>query len=655
MPTTRTCKVGIHGRNEPHQFREGDFEVIRQARIEVVKMMSHTRVEDFERLKRESSSIEIITRLHDDRIKYSHPSPAEFAEKMIPVMARLRPYCIKFQIHNEPNHVKRYEGWGATDDDAHDFNRWFLETYDRLKRSHPWASLGFPGLAVGDADHREGAWLRICRPAIERADWLGVHCYWQTKPDGSGGLLDPAWGLRFQLHHSLYPNKVLEVLECGNSNIQRPPEDPWPISEEAVADEYVRWLHEAFKYPYINSASFFILSSQDTGNWRFFSWLTEHDWKKPVVGRVGDMYRPPLGSVQVGPPKPVAPPRPAPLPPGPAPKPPVTPLPLGLTNNHVINAFSRASLQLGLREWELMNRAGLQLNTLVAARNHRYTGPRLDDMPQLTDEQRALIRAQLPVDVSFSFPIYNAFLARWPDLALAALGLPRSLHIRLRDARGAVERRVARAWNHYGYLLIIISEILKLDLPVAVAVLAAAAERPAFGPDGRLTVRFEADALDRAWGQEHPEEFSQHFRADPAQPWRGHRYRTEGGEWAAIHDGQASEWAAFALAHRIAGEAAYRAAGMGLGGIMGFNHVLLGYDSAGQMFDAFASSERYQVLGLFDFIGGRGADAPPLRALRHNDLQAFAALFWGPAAAARYATWLAHAVAAFERLGPIRI
>ena len=87
--------------------------------------------------------------------------------------------------------------------------------------------------------------------------------------------------------------------------------------------------------------------------------------------------------------------------------------------------------------------------------------------------------------------------------------------------------------------------------------------------------------------------------------------------------------------------------------MMGFNHALLGYDSAGQMFDAFASSERYQVMGLFDFIGGRDADAPPLRALRHNDLQAFAALFWGPAAAARYAAWLDRGVAAFERLRPV--
>jgi hypothetical protein len=649
--STRTCKVGVHGRNEPHEFREQDFEVIREARIEVVKMLSHTRADDFERLKRDNPGIEIITRLHDDRIGAGHhPSPAEFADKMTPLMGRLQPYCVKFQVHNEPNHNACYEGWGPSDEQAQDFNLWFLEVYDRLKGAHPRASLGFPGLAVGDADHREGAWLRICRPAIERADWLGVHCYWQTQPDGSGGLLDPAWGLRFQLHHSLYPNKQLEILECGNSNGDRPADAPWPISDEAVADEYVRWLHEAFKHPYVNSASFFILSS-DRGNWGSFSWLTEHDWKKPVVWRVGDMYRPPLSPVQVGPPKPVAPPQPAP--PRPQPAPHIAPLLLGLTNQHVINALNRASLQLGLGNWGLIGRSGLSLGKLVADRTGKYTGPRLDEMSRLTDQERALIRAQLPADVSFGFPVYDAFLALWPNLALAALDLMRDLHIPLRDASGAVERRVARVWNRYGYLLIILSDVLKLDLPAAVAVLAAAAERPATHRGGRLTIRFEVDALARAWGDAGRATFAEHFRFDAAYPWQGHQYRTVGGDWRPVHDGQEDEWTAFRLARRVAGEAAYPAVGMGLAGMMGLNHALLGYDSAGQMFDAFASSERYQVMGLFDFIGGRDADAPPLRALRHNDVQAFAALFWGPAAAARYAAWLDRAVAAFERLRPV--
>ena len=63
--STRTCKVGIHGRNH-EEWGDLDFQVLRDARIEVVKAMSQTRPQYFERAKRENDRIEIITRLHGD-------------------------------------------------------------------------------------------------------------------------------------------------------------------------------------------------------------------------------------------------------------------------------------------------------------------------------------------------------------------------------------------------------------------------------------------------------------------------------------------------------------------------------------------------------------------------------------------------------------
>ena len=88
---------------------------------------------------------------------------------MAPIVAALHPYCQKYQIANEPNHVARYEGWGATDEDAQDFNRWFLEVYAGLKRvpllGQHWLSRAG---SWGDADHRESAWLRDL-PSSHRA------------------------------------------------------------------------------------------------------------------------------------------------------------------------------------------------------------------------------------------------------------------------------------------------------------------------------------------------------------------------------------------------------------------------------------------------------------------------------------------------------
>lgn len=632
--TTRTCKVGIHGRNN-EEWHDIDFQVLRDAGVEVIKPMSHTRPHHFERMRRELPNAEIITRLYDDRVKYGHPTPAEFAAKMIPVVATLQPYCTKFHIANEPNHAERYEGWGPTDEDAHSFNAWFIEVFRRLKEAHPWASIGFPGLALGEHSHRERTWLKLCRPAVEMADWLGVHCYWQTPPGQGPQLLDEALGMNFKHYHSQHPNKTLEILECGNSNIH----SNFPISDEAIADEYVRWLQEVFNYPYVNSASFYILSSHDTSNWSFFSWRTEHGAIKPMVYRVGAMHRPQWIPVHT--------PRPEPRP---EPARPVD-TPAGLTNQMVINAFNRASLSLGLDGWELLNRAGLDLKALArdqATRQTLYSGPKLDQLPGLTDEQRRLIRAQLPGDISFALAGYSGFLKEDAELLLLSLALPPQVW--LRNASSALETRVARAWNRYGNLLSSIADRLGIDLALAVAAVAAEHDPRGLAPDNRLVLRFEPHLFFQRWGHQHPDRFAEHFQFDPARPWQGHRWRaTAAKPWRDVHEDLASEWAAFDLARSLDSTAACEAAALGFAGILGASHAAAGYQSAAQMLDAFASSERFQVLARFDLLAGPGGGSRQIDALRAGDLETYATLAAGPSQAARLAAIWRSAVAAFHR------
>ena len=129
--STRTCRVGLHGRNDV-TFEDVDYQVIQEAKIETVKMMSHTEIGVFRRLH--DMNVELITRLHDDRIgKDSKVTAQQFAERMVAVMNERRPYCQKFQIHNEPNHLERKEGWGPEEEDAKDFNLWFQRVYRLLK------------------------------------------------------------------------------------------------------------------------------------------------------------------------------------------------------------------------------------------------------------------------------------------------------------------------------------------------------------------------------------------------------------------------------------------------------------------------------------------------------------------------------------------
>ncbi len=290
VPETRTVRIGLNGRNDIG-LHELDYQLIREAKIETLKMMSLTEPAVFARIQQENPGIEFIVRLYDDRLNENgHPTPQEFVDKMAPIMQQLQPLTTKFEVGNEPNHFMRYEGWGPTDEDAMSFNTWFIETYQLLKALHPWAELGFPALGTPDEVHRDKAWLELNREAIEMADWLGIHCYWQTNPDGTNTMFDEDHGLCFKYYHAQFPNKPIELTEFDNDNIFY----DLPLSSaETIAQEQVAYYQELFKYPYLRSASSYIMSSPDP-TWDYFVWRSESGEFKPVVEAIANMPRLPF-------------------------------------------------------------------------------------------------------------------------------------------------------------------------------------------------------------------------------------------------------------------------------------------------------------------------------------------------------------------------
>ncbi len=362
----RTCRVGAHGRNDA-EFYDADYAAVREAGIETLKMMSHTRLDHFKKFKAAIPNLEFITRLYDGPNfgAHGHPSPEDFAGRMLPVMRPLQPYCVKFEIHNEPNHMARIEGWGDRDEDARDFYAWFLRAYAVLKQQCPWAQLGFPGLAI---PHRDIDWLELCRPAVQQADWLGVHCYWQTPPGQENNHRVKLWGLRFQYYHERFPDKVIELTEVGNSNVQ----SNIPFTEENHAREYTEYLAECFKYPYLNSANWFILSSPDP-TWDGFTWRSADGRRHRVVQAVGQMTRPQMAPVQavqtpsvsLGKIPPLAvpasatmtPPPALSLPPAPVFTPPVSVSPVTVPASADLAQLQRQNVQLQSQLQQLLNQA----------------------------------------------------------------------------------------------------------------------------------------------------------------------------------------------------------------------------------------------------------------------------------------------------------
>ena len=173
--------------------------------------------------------------------------------------------------------------------------------------------------------------------------------------------------------------------------------------------------------------------------------------------------------------------------------------------------------------------------------------------------------------------------------------------------------------------------------------------------DGRLIIRFENHVFYEKWGRQNQERFEQYFLYDPIQPWQRHEWRPSVQDaWRDCHSSQTSEWEVFEFASTLDETAAKLSTAMGLTQLIGLNYSDIGYESVEQMFDDFSSSERYQVLAVFDFIAGPWSSSRQLRALQAEDLDGFAALHYGSSQTVRYGSVLRSLYEAFEELNPLR-
>lgn len=210
---------------------------------------------------------------------------------------------------------------------------------------------------------------------------------------------------------------------------------------------------------------------------------------------------------------------------------------------------------------------------------------------------------------------------------------------------------VANIWNRYGGLLDALSNVLRIKPGVAVAVLAIESGGQAFSNDGRMVIRFENHIFFQYWGKNHLTDYAQHFRFNPSQSWTGHQWRPDiGGPWLDCHNSQTSEWDVLNFARSLDQTAAKMSISMGAPQIMGFNSSVIGYSSADDMFAAFSTSERDQIIGFFDFVQGILPGAGAVIALQKLDYKAFATTYNGTGQADYYAGLMKTANDAFTVL-----
>jgi hypothetical protein len=212
-----------------------------------------------------------------------------------------------------------------------------------------------------------------------------------------------------------------------------------------------------------------------------------------------------------------------------------------------------------------------------------------------------------------------------------------------------IERQVAMTWNRLGGLLQTLADQLAIGPGVAVAVLTVESGGRAFGPDGRMMIRFENHIFHDQWGQRHPDVFARHFAFNPEHRWKDHHWRPATDQpWRSFHGDQSDEWEVLSFARTIDDTAARLCIAMGGPQIMGFNYTSVGYATVQEMFDAFAASERHQVAGFFNFVRSRGEEA--VRTLQRFDFEGFASFYNGPGQATTYGSLIRLTYEAYRRM-----
>jgi hypothetical protein len=261
----------------------------------------------------------------------------------------------------------------------------------------------------------------------------------------------------------------------------------------------------------------------------------------------------------------------------------VAPLPPIYTNQQLIDALASAANALGLGNWALLEKAGLNINQLAADREGLYTGAALEALPNLAAAERALIRAELIKQLSRRprwKGIVNAqaglMLRTGPGQNFAAVkGLPHETNVMVLSEQGpwlfvladgdagyvfaefvirepAIAttptritvsadmplappasqqfalppdadwdtKAVVNSWNRYGALVTTLAGQLGMDPAIAIAIIATESAGAGLGDDGRLIIRFEVHQFLAYCNDQTRPVAGQHFRFDGSKTYQ---------------------------------------------------------------------------------------------------------------------------------------
>jgi len=278
--TSGVTLIGLHGRSDG-EMQAWDYDITRTARVEAIKLTSHASPKTVERLRDLNPNIFIMVRpimSFYDSGRPRHLSPHDFLAETGPEMQALfdaDPAIQYVEIHNEPNLV--IEGLGGSWNSGGEFGSWFLETMELMRKEWPDKLYGFPGLSPGSTirsirqDMKQ--FLSEAQFAAARADWVGVHGYWQSEAE----MTDVRHGFTWKYFREAFPDKLMFITEFGN------PTDSKPV----VADQYARYYGMLRRTSGLGGAFAYVVSTSNSYESVRWAWRDENGNDVGIAREVG--------------------------------------------------------------------------------------------------------------------------------------------------------------------------------------------------------------------------------------------------------------------------------------------------------------------------------------------------------------------------------
>ncbi len=213
------CLAGV-GMANPQLLLPDELSAVAASRVEAFKVLTLPDPGENKQLIRDLLNVQkglfIVARLFfqidlDNKPRFS---PQNFVETVLVGMNALYEAGVRyFEVHNEPNHPNEGMGWNWNS--GAEFGAWFAQTADILRQRFPEVKFGFPGLSPQPnvPDFLDGA-----TPYIARADWVGIHCYWQTVDQPPYPMVADNAGMYWRGFRTRYPGKLLMITEFSNNS-----------------------------------------------------------------------------------------------------------------------------------------------------------------------------------------------------------------------------------------------------------------------------------------------------------------------------------------------------------------------------------------------------------------------------------------------------